>query len=657
MRGLLFVLACAAAAAGQELSPRTDEVLEERLRRAARDAAEGRPAEAAARLAETLDDPDTADVFVGEPRVGATLRGLRAEARDVAAGLCRTAEGFRAEWEREARSRLLRLGPAAGRAGLERVASRFRGTEAAREARTRLAREALESGDLRRAAEMWERAGGGRTPAEFAREALARRRAGFGPSARETAFRWSVRGIAGWRVRFAGVPLPDPGAEILAGGKRVRLIDWLEGLAAAPVSPWYGERNGADPPFAAFRALEGPPSLVSLTAPAKPVPGTGIRFFDPFPYAGSSAVRLVAQGERAWAGVRTGVVALETDVRGNWEPLLEEKSPAPQAMAAACSDGRRVFGLARHPSAGAEDDYRMLVAFEMRDGKPETLWSVIPGGGEGESDFLNRAWFSGPPVLVSGRLYVPAALVDSALIPAIACFDAGSGELLWSTPLAESPRNLMAATNLPAASPPVVAGGLVFLCTNHGLAAALDAETGDPEWIHFYPRTWGLQSGWVDAPPRVAGGVVMFAPTDSSALLALQARSGARAPSFPPSRGAEPRFRYTLSDGRRFILAGTLDGSGTEALPGGAVKILNPEGGADVVFELPDAPGGRPGLAEGRLWVPCAKAIYALDCGTGALDVVYEWKEGEGPGDLVRLPGWLAVVREGEIRFWKALDR
>ncbi|MBI2920340.1 MAG: PQQ-binding-like beta-propeller repeat protein [Planctomycetes bacterium] len=657
MRAFLLFAACAAAAAAQELSPRTDEALEARLARAARDAEEGRPAEAAARLAETLDDPETADVFAGEPRVGATLRGIRAAARGLAAELCRTAAGFRAEWEREARSRLLRLGPAPARAGLERVASRFRGTETAREARYRLAEEALEGGDVRRAAEMWERAGGGRTPAEFAREALARRRAGFAPAPREAAFRWSARGLAGLRVRLAGIPLPDPRSEILVRGKRVRLIDWLEGLGAAPVSPWYGERNGADPPFAAFRSIAGPPSLVSLTVPSNMTPGAGIRFVDPSAWSGSSTVRLLAQEGRAWAGVRTGVVALETDVRGTWEPLLEGKSQAPLAMAAACTDGRRVYALVRHPRAKEADDYRMLVAFEMRGGKPEAIWEANPGRDDGEAGFVERAWFSGPPVLVSGRLYVPAALVDSALIPAMGCFDAGTGEMLWGTPLAESARNLTAATNLPAASPPAVAGGLVFLCTNHGLVAALDAETGDPEWIHFYPRMWGLQAGWVDGPPRVAGGRVMFAPTDSPELIFLEARTGARAPSPPRGRGPEPRFRYALSDGRRFVLAGSLDGEGADGQARGAVKILNPAGGSDVLFELPDAPGGRPGLAEGRIWVPCAKAIYALDCGTGAVEVVHEWKEGEGPGDLVRLPGWLAVVRAGEIRFWKALDR
>lgn len=653
-RVLLAWLALAGAAWAQAVSPRWVEETPE-LDAARRAAEGGRGTEAADRILKVLGDPETVDVFVGDPGTRGVVRGLRATARRLAGELAAMSPSFRDAWEAEAVLGLARVrGGEGARAGLERVASVFRGTDAAREALRRLSMLAWEEGRPGRAADLLERCGLDLAPREAARLAAGRRATGRGPSAGEWLRRWESSHAGGLRPRIPAGGFPPLDSPLLVRGVPTTLRAFLDALRPSSPPPWRGELDASRPPFPPLRPLTGHPQRIvlfdQLPANAAPPGGDGVVFRDLAAWDRGSPVRVLAVGKRVVASARNGLTLLDRAPDGRWRLAAGARGAPPLASHGLATDGRRVFTLIPDPDGRAGTVRLVPAAFDVSSGTPVRLWVATDPAEEGSFD---RAWASGPPTLHEGRLYVPSALVDSSFVPALVCLDAATGTRLWTTPLGEASRQLFSTTARPASSPPTVLGGLVLLSTGQGLVAALDAATGDPEWILAYPGSEDART-FADAPPGLAGPRALFTPLDARSELLLDLPS-ARA-LVPPWPAALPPFRYALPDGPRTVLCGS-DG----ALPGeggarGVVKVLNSRPSGDVLFELPDPPAGRPAAWEGTLYVPTQRELLAMDLDSGALTVLRTWEEAEA-GDIVRLPGWLAVVREGEIRMWEAQDR
>lgn len=646
-----LVLGCTAWA--QAVAPRWVEGTPE-LDAARRAAVAGHATDAADRILKVLDDPETVDVFVGDPGTRGVVLGLRATARRLAGELASGSPAFRDAWEGEAALRLAQVRAGDGeRAGLERVASVFRGTGAARQALRRLAALAWEDGRPGRAADLLEQCGLELAPAEAARLAAGRRATGRGPSAGEWMRRWESSRAAGLRPRLPGTfpPLDSP---LLVRGTPTTLRAFLDSLRPSTPPPWRGDLDASRPPFPPLRPLAGPPQRVvlfdQLPANTAPPGGDGVVFRDLAAWDRGSPVRLLAVGKRVVASSRNGLTVLDRAPDGRWRVASGARGAPPLASHGLATDGRRVFALVPDPGGRAGTVRLVPAAFDVSSGTPVPLWV---GGTAAEEGPFDGAWASGPPTLHEGRLYVPSALVDSAFVPSLVCLDAATGTRLWATPLGEASRQLFSTTARTASSPPTVRGGLVLLSTGQGLVAALDAATGNPEWLLAYPGSEDART-FSDAPPGLAGPRALFTPLDARSELLLDLHAPRAL--VPPWPAALPPFRYALPDGSRTVLCGS-DG----ALPGeggarGVVKVLNSRPSGDVLFELPDPPAGRPAAWEGTLYVPTQRELLAMDLDTGALTVLATWSEAD-PGDLVRLPGWLAVVREGEIRLWEAQDR
>ncbi|KAF0241177.1 MAG: hypothetical protein FD180_4585, partial [Planctomycetota bacterium] len=155
---------------------------------------------------------------------------------------------------------------------------------------------------------------------------------------------------------------------------------------------------------------------------------------------------------------------------------------------------------------------------------------------------------------------------------------------------------------------------------------------------------------FADSPPRVSGRRAIFAPLDTSSEFRLDLATGQ--PLAAPGPAALPSFHYSVSDGSRTALCGSDGALQGEGGPRGVVKVLNPGSPRDVLYELPDPLAGRPAAWDGVLYAPTARGLVSMDLETGEVAVVVEWK-GEDAGDVVRLPGWMAVVKGGEVRFWE----
>ncbi|HVS17856.1 MAG TPA: PQQ-binding-like beta-propeller repeat protein, partial [Planctomycetota bacterium] len=219
---------------------------------------------------------------------------------------------------------------------------------------------------------------------------------------------------------------------------------------------------------------------------------------------------------------------------------------------------------------------RRLFAYDLASGEP--LWNHMPPSGwDGESGaFAERMRVAGPPVVSGSRVLVPTYRLQGRIEYHVACYDLGSGALLWSTALisGQVSLNMFGRQSREfAAAPLVVEGERVLALTQLGALAALDLYTGDILWETLYdslplPRNeYGLDTPmrpqrWNNSAPLVEGDVVLATPLDSNDLIAVDAASGALlwSLSYRSLVGARPSGeRWTLlgSDAETVYLSGT----------------------------------------------------------------------------------------------------
>lgn len=210
---------------------------------------------------------------------------------------------------------------------------------------------------------------------------------------------------------------------------------------------------------------------------------------------------------------------------------------------------------------------RRLVALDRATGA--LLWrQERPELGEGA--FLNRFDVAGPPTLADGVLYVAGTVTDGAVNSYVAAFDPTNGELLWHTFLCAGQQDLT-MFNRPfqehTSSPLLVTDGSVYVSTNLGVVACVDAWSGRMRWLTGYESTARRASRypnsdqardiyWINQLPLMEGGRLLVAPLDSAQLLALEPDTGQLAYEIDVFWGASGSLRHEvlgLGDGRMVV--------------------------------------------------------------------------------------------------------
>ncbi|MGQ0613430.1 MAG: outer membrane protein assembly factor BamB family protein [Planctomycetaceae bacterium] len=186
-----------------------------------------------------------------------------------------------------------------------------------------------------------------------------------------------------------------------------------------------------------------------------------------------------------------------------------------------------------------------LVAYDVAARR--VVWSAPPRGQPSPDPVLARGvFFRGAPAVAGGKVYVYAGAREAGDSGPtrkeeayLFCFRRADGALLWRRFLG------YADTDAPAHFPPLggvapaVARGVVVAVTGLGVAAALDARTGEVLWLLRYNRlrpdererltdwseeTVPVKSGWLREAPRIVGDTVYLAPFDSEELTACWLR-------------------------------------------------------------------------------------------------------------------------------------
>lgn len=173
-----------------------------------------------------------------------------------------------------------------------------------------------------------------------------------------------------------------------------------------------------------------------------------------------------------------------------------------------------------------------LVGLDIGVGEGKLVWRVAAEEIDPQ-DPLNAAspWsFEGAPVADSQRVFVVLRRSLPQEQINVACFDADSARLLWNRKIGITVTSTDEAANATSHLQIAVASDSVFVSTDAGAIAALDAHDGALRWVRTYPSDAVLtaRGGRRDghAPPIFHDGVLYVAPLDSELLLAIHAESG-----------------------------------------------------------------------------------------------------------------------------------
>ncbi|HLX62448.1 MAG TPA: tetratricopeptide repeat protein [Planctomycetota bacterium] len=192
-----------------------------------------------------------------------------------------------------------------------------------------------------------------------------------------------------------------------------------------------------------------------------------------------------------------------------------------------------------------------LVCFGRAENAKETsiLWSLKSGEpafvsqSKAEQEWLKTAYFVSSPTYESGVLYVAATVITGTCDAWAAAFDAENGRLLWRTQICTANPIVHNGSVQPDRGLPVaVANRTVYVVTNLGAVAALDAGGGSVKWIRVYDRTpapvnqnWGNgielapnPQFWAPNPPLVYKNRLIVTPQDSELIYCYDIDTGAR---------------------------------------------------------------------------------------------------------------------------------
>jgi outer membrane protein assembly factor BamB/TolA-binding protein len=518
---------------------------------------------------------------------------------------------------------------------LERILERYPFSSFADDALALIGNLALDAGEEDRAAAAFERLSAAEPGSPHAAVAAARLGVAYARAGRKA-------DLVELAVR-AGKALPD--AELRVGGDLVPLATHLRKLAARTVE---GRPRGAALALPAWEMMGGAPGGTRLAEPGLDLPKlawsvpVGLPRFDADDDLGirrGASLTPTADFRPLFPAVSDGILYVQNGLSlaayhlfaRQPERLWEFRVPPPAGeimfdnrvvYTVSVRDGRVFANLVT--AAGRPEDQlgyvrvkfpfprRALFAFDAVTGRPLWRFGGRPSAGPAARPLADRlrenATFSTAPTPDGGLLYAAAILQDHPTDPFehyLLCLDPETGALLWATFVASGGTeiNLFGnSTRESLASPVSLDGDSAYVCTNHGVVAALDRRTGRIRWTHRYRQLPVMPTRsvyvtknrleWIASPPLPAQGVLAVAPTDSPFLYALDARSG-------ELRWERPRGREVRA---------ILGAHGTVlALGGDQLELVDLRGGETV-----GQPGsdqllgtGRGVVAEDAIYVPC----------------------------------------------------
>lgn len=257
-----------------------------------------------------------------------------------------------------------------------------------------------------------------------------------------------------------------------------------------------------------------------------------------------------------------------------------------------------------------------IVCLGAQSGK--LIWDSSKVSTGEAKEFIDDTYFATSPTVTDEGVFAIGLASGSLRDRYMVCLDPETGVLRWKTFICSgtSPRLNSSGIAADHGLPVTVADGFVYAATNLGAIACFNAETGALRWLRTYKRlgsdkvtTRGFnpyQSNvkwlWYPTPPIAYGGMIICAPQDSHALMAIDTMSGKERWRLRAGEADRRGLRYVLG-----ISAGklVLSGSSTIALKAttGKVDWISPVAavGRGALTDTEAIIPGEPGLRRIRL--------------------------------------------------------
>ncbi len=171
-----------------------------------------------------------------------------------------------------------------------------------------------------------------------------------------------------------------------------------------------------------------------------------------------------------------------------------------------------------------------LVCLDLARGEGKLLWNVSSHTLEQQTP----GWlFEGSPIVHGEKVYVAIRRGAPENQLGVACLSAAEGETLWITPVCASIRTTESDLNQITSLLLCYDDQSIYLCTDTGAVAALDAAAGTIRWLTLYPadssgRPKSSDGGQLHGltAPLVYRDKLIVAPADGNFIGAFDARTG-----------------------------------------------------------------------------------------------------------------------------------
>ncbi len=269
-----------------------------------------------------------------------------------------------------------------------------------------------------------------------------------------------------------------------------------------------------------------------------------------------------------------------------------------------------------------------LIGLDIGNGEGKLVWRVAAEEIDRQDPLsaLSPWCFEGSPAADSQRVFVALrrSLPQEQLN--VACFDADTSRLLWNRKIGITVAATDEAVNSTSHLRLSLAEDSVFLSTDTGAIAALDAQDGAIRWLRTYASEYALSSrdrrrdGYT--PPIYHDGVLYVAPLDSDLLMAIHSESGL----LLWQREWPDPIQYVLgvSEGTLIVQGRSLWGvtlaTGDPAWPHRRVGYDDPEGSSF----------GCGVLINHDVWWPNREELFVVSANAGRIKRRLELKESLG---------------------------